>query len=165
VQKATHSKKATATWLTALIVGGLILVQAPMAQGSPPPDRPAGPPQGIPGPCALARTSDETIQDFSARLITCAAEVWTVPGGADRAVCIATRESGLTPTASSPKGRYRGLFQHSAKYWPGRYEEWTKAGWDLRRSAFNARTNAIVTIRMVHGIGRWVTAGWPTRGC
>jgi broad specificity phosphatase PhoE len=120
---------------------------------------------GPPGPCALARNTGESVQDFSARLITCAAETWSVPGGADRAICIARRESGLIPHAKSPNGQYLGLFQHSAKYWPSRYDQWTKPDWQLRTSALNGRTNAVVTIRMVHGIGRWVTAGWPAKGC
>ena len=166
VKKATRATGLTAFVLATLILTQGALTQAPQALGSPPRGRPQGPPQSSPpGPCALARNQDETVQDFSTRLITCAADTWTVPGGADRALCIATRESGLIPTASSPNGEYLGLFQHSAKYWPARYDEWTKVAWTLRRSAFNARTNAIVTIRMVHGIGRWVTAGWPTKGC
>lgn len=117
------------------------------------------------GPCPLARAGGESVRHFSVRLITCAAGAWAVPGGADRAVCIAKRESGLNPAASSPSGTYLGLFQHSATYWPSRYDAWTRAGWNLRRSALNGRTNAVVTLRMVHGIGRWVTAGWPAKGC
>jgi hypothetical protein len=117
------------------------------------------------GPCALVRASGETIQAFSTRLITCAADTWTVPGGAARAICIATRESGLIPWATSPNGAYLGLFQHSATYWPGRYDTWTKPSWGLQHSALNGRTNAIVTIRMVNGIGTWVGAGWPITGC
>jgi hypothetical protein len=127
--------------------------------------RDVGPNTGPAGPCSLTRGVSETIQDFSARQITCAADTWTVPGGADRAICIADRESGLVPTASSPTGAYLGLFQHSATYWPSRYAAWTKADWHLRISALNGRTNAIVTLRMVHAIGRWATAGWPAKGC
>ena len=79
-----------------------------------------------PGPCALVRSVGEAIQDFSIRIITCAADKWPVEGGADKAICIARRESGLIPTASSPTGMYVGLFQHSAADWPRRYEQWTR---------------------------------------
>jgi hypothetical protein len=150
----------------ASVVSALLALTA--AVGSPPAAGRGHPPRanaGPAGPCALARNGGETVQDFSARLITCAAATWSVPGGADRAICIARRESGLVPHATSPNGQYLGLFQHSAKYWPGRYDDWTKPDWQLRTSALNGRTNAVVTIRMVHGIGRWVTAGWPAKGC
>ena len=155
VRKTTRAARFTCCVAAATILAGAPLTQAWAEVITP----------GPTGPCALARTSGETVQDYSTRVITCAADMWTVPGGADRAVCIATRESGLDPRASSPNGDYLGLFQHSAKYWPARYDEWTKTAWNLRRSAFSARTNAIVTIRMVHGIGSWATAGWPTTGC
>ena len=118
-----------------------------------------------PGPCPLARVSTETVQAYAARVIACAAGIWSVPGGVDRAICIARRESGLNPAASSPNGDYLGLFQHSAKYWPARYAAWTRVGWQLRPSALNARTNAVVTLRMVHAAGRWSTAGWSPKGC
>jgi hypothetical protein len=148
--------------ITGGVVIALLLTAAPVAQAR---SDELGLNSGPPGPCPLTRGTDETVQDLSARLITCAAETWSVPGGADRAICIATRESGLNPAAASPTGDYLGLFQHSAKYWPSRYEAWTKVGWRLRRSALNGRTNAIVTIRMVSSVGRWVTAGWPAKGC
>lgn len=154
------TKTRCAAAITGCLVS-LILAAAPAAQARREPGLKSGPP----GPCPLMRDTNETIQHFSTRVITCAAGAWTVPGGADRAICIAARESGLNPKASSPTGAYLGLYQHSATYWPSRYDEWTKVDWDLRRSAFNARTNAIVTIRMVHDIGRWVKAGWPVKDC
>jgi len=156
VMKATR-----VTGMTGVIVAVLVL-----AGGSAARARPEMPLTGSPpGPCALARTSGETVRTYSARIIRCAAGTWTVPGGAHRAICIARRESGLIPTASSANGEYLGLFQHRATYWPSRYDAWTKVAWDLNRSALDARTNAIVTIRMVHAFGRWVTAGWPVEGC
>ena len=118
-----------------------------------------------PGPCALTRGPVETVQGFSRRLIRCAASHWIVPGGAAKAICIAGRESGLVPTARSAGGAYLGLFQHSARYWPIRYRTWANAGWHLRSSALSGRTNAIVTLRMVHARGGWASAGWPVRGC
>ncbi len=113
------------------------------------------------GPCALTRNDGETIQGFATRIIQCAADKWPVPGGADKALCIAQRESGLNPAASSATGEYLGLFQHSAAAWPDRYTEWTRPVWGLKQSALNGRTNAIVTMRMVNadGWGPWSGAG------
>jgi hypothetical protein len=116
----------------------------------------------VSGPCALGREDGEAIQAFSIRLITCAAKRWPVEGGADKAICIARRESGLIPTASSPTGKYVGLFQHSAADWPRRYAEWTKRVWQLKENPYNGRTNAIVTIRIANAEG-W--AAWAGAGC
>jgi hypothetical protein len=115
----------------------------------------------ISGPCPLIRLEGEAIQAFSKRLIQCAATRWPVEGGAEKAICIAERESGLIPTASSPTGMYVGLFQHSAADWPRRYEEWTRPYWRLKENPYNGRTNAIVTIRMVNaeGWGPWAGVG------
>jgi hypothetical protein len=147
---------------TALIVGGAVALAGSLAQ--PAFASPAGarvPPQRVAGPCALVREDGETIQDFSIRLITCAADRWPVPGGADKAICIARRESGLVPTASSPTGEYVGLFQHSAAAWPDRYAEWTRPVWQLKENPFNGRTASVVTMRMVNadGWGAWSGAG------
>jgi hypothetical protein len=94
-------------------------------------------------------------------VIECAARRWPVPGGAAKAICIAQRESDLVPTATSPNGQFVGLFQHLASAWPDRYAAWTRPVWQLRPSPLNARTNAIVTIRMVSvdGWGPWSGAG------
>lgn len=116
----------------------------------------------VPGPCALARSEGEAIQDLSIRLIECAATRWPVEGGAEKAICIARRESGLIPTATSATGQYVGLFQHSAAAWPDRYAEWTRPAWGLKQSPLNGRTNAIVTIRMVSSDG-W--GPWSGLGC
>lgn len=115
----------------------------------------------ISGPCPLVRLEGESIQAFSKRLIECAATRWPVEGGAEKAICIAQRESGLIPTASSPTGMYVGLFQHSAADWPRRYDEWTRPYWRLKANPYNGRTNAIVTIRMVNaeGWGPWAGVG------
>lgn len=118
------------------------------------------------GPCDADRGTDETIQHFMKRKITCAVDLFgPVPGGSDRAICIANRESGLIPTASSATGMYLGLFQHSAAAWPDRYAKWTDPAWELSSDALSGRTNAIVTIRMVHAAGTWKDAGWPADGC
>lgn len=114
-----------------------------------------------PGPCALDRGEDEGVRRWAKRLIRCATEEWPVPGGVDRAVCIAEAESDLNPKATSPDGSYLGLFQHAADAWPDRYEEWTEDEWELDERALNGRTNAIVTIRMVsaNGWGPWRGVG------
>jgi len=118
------------------------------------------------GPCALVGRSGETLTHLMKRRITCAAERFgPVPGGAARAICIAKRESGLDPTATSPTGMYLGLYQHARTYWPSRYITWTKPAWELSTKAKNGRTNSIVTLRMVHAAGSWKAAGWPAKGC
>ena len=115
----------------------------------------------VPHLARRVRLEGEAIQDFSRRLIGCAASRWPVEGGAEKAICIAERESGLIPTASSPTGMYVGLFQHSAADWARRYEEWTRPNWRLKVNPYNGRTNAIVTIRMVNaeGWGPWAGVG------
>jgi hypothetical protein len=121
----------------------------------------------LPGPCDFPRLDGESIQSFSRRRIVCAVERFgPVPGGAERAICIARRESGLDPTAtSSPTGEYRGLYQHDRDMWPARYDRYTMPVWGLSPRATNGRTNAIVTIRMVVDIGTWREAGWPPKDC
>jgi len=137
---------------TPLLVG---LIQAPTAHAV----------MGL-GPCNLSRGPAETTQHFSKRTIACAVNFFgPVPGGVDRAVCIASRESGLIPTAKSATGMYVGLFQHSAAAWPDRFATWTHPAWDLSPRPLNGRSNSIVTIRMVHAIGTWKAAGWPSKGC
>lgn len=118
------------------------------------------------GPCPLHQLEGETIEHFSKRLIRCGVrQLGSVPGGAARAICIAERESGLDPSASSPTGQYLGLFQHAKTYWPGRYDTHTKPVWELPTRATHGRTNAIVTIRMVRAYGTWSDAGWPVKDC
>ena len=120
-----------------------------------------------PGPCDFHRLNGETVQHFSTRRIVCAVEVFgPVPGGPARAICIARRESGLDPSATSkPTGRYRGLYQHDRDLWPSRYDIHTMPAWELSHRALNGRTNAIVTIRMVVRVGTWRGAGWPPKKC
>jgi len=119
-----------------------------------------------PHPCDLPRRDGETIQHYSRRLIACAVSAYgPVGGGATRAICIAKRESGLIPTASSKTGQYLGLYQHAATYWPSRFDTYTKPSWELSSSALSGRSNAIVTVRMVHAIGGWKRAGWPVKTC
>ena len=119
-----------------------------------------------PRPCDLPRRDGETVQHHSRRLIECAVGAFgPVRGGAPRAICIAKRESGLVPSASSKTGQYLGLYQHAATYWPDRFRTYTKGSWELSSSALSGRSNAIVTVRMVHAFGGWKRAGWPTKSC
>jgi hypothetical protein len=119
-----------------------------------------------PHPCDLPRRDGETIRHHSRRLIECAVGAYgPVTGGAPRAICIAKRESGLIPSASSKTGQYLGLYQHAATYWPDRFDTYTRNSWDLSSSALSGRSNAIVTVRMVHAMGGWKRAGWPVGSC
>lgn len=115
-----------------------------------------------PGPCDIHREDFETARRFAKHVIRCAVTRWPVRGGADKAICIARRESGLDPNATSESGRYLGLYQHDAEAWPDRFEAWTRARWELRPAALNGRSNAIVTIRMVNANG-W--GPWRGEGC
>lgn len=115
-----------------------------------------------PGPCALVRGRNEGVRPYMKRLIRCAAKKWQVQGGAEKAICIARRESGLNPKALSPTGLYRGLFQHHKAYWPERYDDYTRRAWQLSRKALNGRSAVIVSIRMAH-FGSW--AAWKGEGC
>jgi hypothetical protein len=119
------------------------------------------------GPCDFHLAEDETVQQYSKRHIRCAVETFgPVNGGAERAICIAKRESGLIPTAASPTSMYLGLYQHAAEYWDWRYERHTEPEWELPPRALSGRTNAIVTVRMVAAAdGIWPDAGWPRGDC
>ena len=150
----------TATAMTVLAVA-TILMRAPIASAQPA----IGATTTPAGPCPLVKSPTETVQRYSKRMIRCAAATWSVPGGAAKGICIARRESGLVPRARSTTGRYLGLYQHSAAYWPVRYADWTVPTWHLRTTALSGRTNTVVTFRMVHGLGGWSSAGWPVHGC
>ena len=138
-----------------LVVSTPILLPSPAAAGRHPHH-----------PCQLTRRDGERIQHFSERLIRCAVGAYgPVTGGTTRAICIARRESGLIPSASSHKGKYLGLYQHSATYWPLRFTTYTQPSWMLSSSALSGRSNAIVTVRMVRALGGWRRAGWPVKAC
>jgi hypothetical protein len=147
-------------------LGAILLVVALAAPVSALIGPTAGAVRTPPHPCDLPRRDGETIQHHSRRLIECAVGAFgPVRGGATRAICIAKRESGLIPSASSKTGEYLGLFQHSATYWPSRFDTYTKASWELSSSALSGRSNAIVTVRMVRSMGGWKPAGWPVKSC
>lgn len=138
-----------------LLVGGVLLGATPVIA------------HHLPGPCDFHRLDGEGVRHFARRMIVCAVERFgPVRGGQDRAICIARRESGLYPSATSePTGEYRGLFQHDRDFWPSRYDTNTLPAWELSRRALNGRTNSIVTIRMVAEAGSWRAAGWPPKEC
>ena len=85
------------------------------------------------------------------QLIRCAAERWRVPGGARMALYVAGRESHYRPKAYNAYSGASGIFQHLSRYWPGRADTFGFGGW----SAFNARANIMVTMRMVRSAGDW----------
>ena len=48
---------------------------------------------------------------------------------------------------------YLGLYQHAAAYVARSHAKWTDPAWEPPIRALSGRTNAIVTIRMVHAAG------------
>lgn len=115
-----------------------------------------------PGPCPLVKDADTSVRGHSRDLIRCAVRHWSVPGGATTAICIARRESGLDPRATSGDGLNKGLFQQHVDYWDANYDRYTHPYWQLKHSILNGRTNAIVSIRMAHA-GGW--GPWGGRRC
>jgi hypothetical protein len=85
------------------------------------------------------------------QLIRCAEARWSVPGGVSTALYVANRESNFQPKAYNSYSGASGIFQHLRRYWPGRADAFGFGGW----SAFNARANVMVTMRMVHRMGSW----------
>lgn len=92
------------------------------------------------------------------KTIRAAVRRWPVPGGSTKALSVARCESGLNERASNG-GDYLGVFQQSARYWPGRQNAYDSARWHLGERAFNARANIIVSVRMAHG------SGWGDWSC
>jgi hypothetical protein len=90
---------------------------------------------------------------FVKQLIRCAAHHYGV--SADKAISIARRESMFDPHAYNASQCAEGIYQHLCRYWPGRAYDYGFKGW----SAFNARANVIVTMRMVHRHGWWPWGG------
>ncbi len=115
-----------------------------------------------PGPCPLTREKGESVRAHSRQLIRCAAERWSVPGGAAVALCIARRESGLIPSAESRDGLNKGLFQQHVDYWKTNFRTYAAPSWRLSPRILNGRTNAVVSIRMASNIG-W--GPWGGRHC
>ena len=143
-------------------VAGVVTGLALMAVAMPPFASVAVAATDPPGPCAIPRAEGETVRAHSRELIRCAVQRWSVPGGSAVALCIAKRESGLIPTATSGDGLNKGLFQQHVNYWDGNYDNYTVPSWKLKHGILNGRTNTIVSIRMAHDIG-W--GPWGGRHC
>ena len=73
----------------------------------------------------------------------------------EKALYIAWRESRYRPSAYNAGGNAAGIYQHLLKFWPSRAEEFGFDNW----SAFNARANIFVAMRMVrrYGWSPWAT--------
>jgi hypothetical protein len=80
-------------------------------------------------------------------LIRCAARHFGV--SVDKAVGIAFRESRFHPRAYNSWSCAKGIYQHLCRYWPVRAREYGFNDW----SAYNARANIFVTMRMVKRFG------------
>jgi hypothetical protein len=81
------------------------------------------------------------------KLIRCAANHWDV--GVRKALYVADRESDFRPKAFNRSSCAKGVFQHLCRYWDGR-----AFAYGFRdKSAFNARANVIVTMKMVRRYG------------
>lgn len=98
------------------------------------------------------------------KLIRCAVDHWSVPGGFDQAIAVASCESGADLLDSSSDG-YTGTFQQSTRYWPGRQDHYDPKSWDrpLPEPASNPRANVVVSIRMAHGPDGW--GAWESGRC
>lgn len=85
------------------------------------------------------------------KLIRCAANHWDV--GVRKALYVADRESDFRPKAYNRSSCAKGVFQHLCRYWDGRAYTYGFKG----KSAYNARANIIVTMKMVrrHGWSPW----------
>lgn len=110
-----------------------------------------------PGPCDghwwKAWTERQDTRPIVALIRDCAA---TFGVSSTKALAIAWRESRYRPSAYNASGA-SGIFQHLSKFWPGRFATYARPRWHLFASPFNARTNIVVTMRMVrrYGWGPW----------
>ena len=86
------------------------------------------------------------------KLIRCAANHYDI--GVRTSLDIAFRESRYRPRAFNASTCAKGIYQHLCRYWPDRADAF---GFD-DRSAFNARANIMVTMRMVRRYG-WAPWG------
>ena len=128
--------------LTATLILTAILTVFPIAQGH------ASPLEG-----SLLKTTTTTYtvcpidwRDGTAKvkaLIKCAAKHFGV--NTDKALYIADRESHFHPSAYNSWSCAKGIYQHLCKYWPSRADAYGFDNW----SAYNARANIMVTMRMV----------------
>lgn len=81
------------------------------------------------------------------KLIRCTARFYGV--SIDKALYVAYRESKYYPRAFNEWSCAKGIYQHLCRYWPTRADTFGFDDW----SAFNARANIIVSMRMVKRYG------------
>jgi hypothetical protein len=159
-------KRALMTAAIAVLLAGGAMAGHQASAGSPAADSPAsGKPKASEWRSQECRFGGLTKGGWAQRevvlTIECAVRKWPVSGGVPFAVQVAACESGLRADASND-GRYLGVYQHAASYWPSRRAHFNPGAWDkaLDVSAFNARSNVVVAIRMAHsgGWGPWSCA-------
>ena len=107
--------------------------------------------------CRTSEANGWSNQDVE-QAIRCAVSKWSVPGGALKALSVARCESGFNEHATYTD--HVGVYQHVRRYWPARFRAHRVRGWHMHPSPFNARSNVVVSIRMVHsgGWGPWSCA-------
>jgi hypothetical protein len=93
------------------------------------------------------------------KLVSCAVNRWSVPGGIAMADCIADRESNFYPHAANRYSSARGVFQVVKGTWYGwvEREHYLFHLQRLSTSRLNARSNVLVSIHEAHkyGWGPW----------
>jgi len=136
--------------LTATLILTAILTVFPLANAT------AGPLQGslstTPKTSTICPIDWRTGTGHVKDLIRCAARYFGV--SADKALAIADRESHFHPTAYNSWSCAKGIYQHLCRYWPSRAKTYGFTDW----SAYNARANIMVTLRMVRKYG-WAPWG------
>jgi hypothetical protein len=139
----THAIRLRRVCIATLILTA-ILTAFPIANGA------ASPVRG-----SLTTTNKTTVcridwrdgRIYVKHLIRCAAHHYGV--NPDKALYIARRESRFKPTAYNGWSCAKGIYQHLCRYWPGRASTYGFDDW----SAYNARANIMVTMRMVRRYG------------
>ena len=86
------------------------------------------------------------------KLVRCAARFYGV--NVDKALYVANRDSHFHARAYNSWSCAKGIYQHLCRYWPSRASAYGFDNW----SAFNARANIMVTMRMVRRYG-WAPWG------
>jgi hypothetical protein len=132
----------------ATLIATAILTVSPMSTAG------ASPTQGSLSTTAkqVCRIDWRDGRPYVKHLIRCAARRYGV--NVDRALYYAHRESRFHPKAFNSWSCAKGVYQHLCNYWPGRAKKYGFDDW----SAYNARANIIVTMRMVRRYG-WAPWG------
>lgn len=101
-----------------------------------------------------SRHIDRADKEQVAWAIRCAARELGTVGGPQKAVAVASCESGLRYDAVSPGGAHVGLFQHITSRWAARAALYGYRGYSWK----NVRAMTWVSLRMVKAQGSWT--GW-----